>query len=122
MARQALSGQAQRRHGDALEAVAVGAQRVEHQPVVGAVHADLDQHAVGRADAVEHAEIGRGRCGRRRVGAALHEGVLGRQADDVGVRVDGALRHGEAGGTARVGIGPGAGGRGTVIGVFGSHG
>jgi hypothetical protein len=79
-------------HGDAAQPVAVGRQRLDHQPVVGAVHADLDQHAAGHADGVEHTEIGRRRRLGRGVAAAGDQRIAGRPADDMGMGVAGAGR------------------------------
>ena len=95
-------GQAERDHRDAAQALPVGAQGLDHQPVVGAVDADLHQHAVGHAGPVEHREIGLCRGCRRRVAAVRHQRIGGRQTDDVGVGVDRARRHGVAGRTARM--------------------
>ena len=87
----------ERHHCDAAQALRVFAQRLEHQPVVRSVHADLHQHAVGHARGVEHGQVLIGSRARRRVGALVHKRVLGRSSDHMGMRVDRVRRNREAG-------------------------
>ena len=89
-------GQAERDDADALQALRVRPQGLDHQAVVGPMDADLDQHAEGHACRVQHAQIGLRRRFGRRVAARFDEGMVRRQADDMGVGIDRTRRDGEA--------------------------
>ena len=91
---------------DAAQALWLLAQRIEHEPVVGAVHAHLHQHAVGHAGRVEHGEILLRRDRRWRVAALRRERIIRRKPDHMRMRVDRAGRQLETPRRARMRIGP----------------
>jgi hypothetical protein len=57
MSRSLGLGDIRRRHGDAAQTLRMVAHRLQHQAVVGAVHAHLHQHAARQAEPVEHAQV-----------------------------------------------------------------
>ena len=85
-----------RDHRNAAQPAGIGLQGFDHAAVVGAVDADLDQHAARHAKAVQHAEIGSFRRRRRRVAAVGDHGETIGRPDHMGMGVAGARRNGEA--------------------------
>ena len=86
-ARQFRGVDIRRHYRDATQPSRVCSERAQQQPVVGTVHADLNQYTIAHPCTVEHCQIGVSWSLRWRVAALIHKGKLRRQPDHMGMRI-----------------------------------
>ena len=86
-------GNVGRDDSDAAQPLRMTPQRFDKQPIVGAMHAHLHQHAALDAERAMHGEISLLRRRRRSIASLSRKGIMIGRADNMSMAIAGAARH-----------------------------